>query len=211
MASAREAPLPMDVLRYRNDREVELKEENEMWLERHPEVGHILTDFVCAVLAEQPDDIFSFARSHFGTPVAGGYVTDSSLDCAEPSPAKAAASAPAAEVEAAAAEEAAPVQDEPAPAAEEQASQEEDSAASREDTPGVNNEAAPAAADDPASEEGAPAPPPLTAEAAAEPVDGEAPWPDEALPGAVAGAPAEVESQAAVSGEPEETPSVAES
>jgi len=63
--------LPMDVLRYRADREAEAAEENQLWLESHPEASHILNDFVCAALAEQPDDVFAFAREHFAPPRAG--------------------------------------------------------------------------------------------------------------------------------------------
>jgi hypothetical protein len=127
----------MDALRYRKDREAKVKEENELWLEQHPEVGHILTDFLCAVLAEQPDDVFSFARSHFGTPIAGGYATattDALLDDSQAASVAAAASASAVdelqaaeEVAAAAAAEAAPAvaaaEDEPAAAVEDNARQ----------------------------------------------------------------------------------------
>eukprot|EP00967_Tisochrysis_lutea_P053167 scaffold66028_cov33-Tisochrysis_lutea.AAC.1 len=64
------APLPLDVLRYRKDREAELKEANERWLENNTEVSHVLNDFMCALLADQPNDIFTYARSHFSPPDA---------------------------------------------------------------------------------------------------------------------------------------------
>jgi hypothetical protein len=193
MAAAEQAPLPMDVLRYRKDREVKVREENEMWLERHPEVGHLLHDFMCAVLAEQPNDIFSFARTHFRTPMAQAATTDSLLDDSEPAPAELAVSAPAAvelqdalEGEEAGSEDASTeAEDEPAPAAGEEGSEAEDSIAAAEGWLGVENETSPlgeeenvlAAAEDTGAgeEESAAAPWPPAAEVAAELASEEAP------------------------------------
>jgi hypothetical protein len=53
--------LPSDLLAART-------EEHHAYLESHPEVQSILSDFISASLAEQPADVFEFARSHFARP-----------------------------------------------------------------------------------------------------------------------------------------------
>lgn len=61
---AKAAPL-LDVLRHRKDSEQQTKEESKLWLERHPEVNHIISDFVVKILSDQPADVFAYAREHF--------------------------------------------------------------------------------------------------------------------------------------------------
>lgn len=43
----------------------ELKQQYVEYLERHPELRHVLNDFVTAVLMEKPDDVYTFAQRHF--------------------------------------------------------------------------------------------------------------------------------------------------
>ena len=39
--------------------------ENRAYLDDHPEVTQLLNDYISAALAEQPDDVFDFARQYF--------------------------------------------------------------------------------------------------------------------------------------------------
>ena len=55
--------MPLDI-----SREAALKEEHEAYLARHPEIQQLLGDFISAALAEQPADLFAFARQHFAPP-----------------------------------------------------------------------------------------------------------------------------------------------
>eukprot|EP00499_Haloplacidia_sp_CaronLabIsolate_P004463 CAMPEP_0196782772 /NCGR_PEP_ID=MMETSP1104-20130614/12041_1 /TAXON_ID=33652 /ORGANISM="Cafeteria sp., Strain Caron Lab Isolate" /LENGTH=76 /DNA_ID=CAMNT_0042153015 /DNA_START=30 /DNA_END=260 /DNA_ORIENTATION=+ len=48
-----------------NERVDDLKEQYVAYLERHPELRHVLNDFVTAVLMEKPDDVYTFAQRHF--------------------------------------------------------------------------------------------------------------------------------------------------
>lgn len=43
----------------------ELKRSHVEYLEAHPELRHLLNDFLSAVLMEKPEDVYSFAQSHF--------------------------------------------------------------------------------------------------------------------------------------------------
>ena len=61
-------PLPADVQSAMCAREGALKDEHHAYLESHPEVQSILSDFISAALAEQPADVFEFARTHFARP-----------------------------------------------------------------------------------------------------------------------------------------------
>ena len=52
-------------------REKALKKQHEEYLEDHPEAKQLMNDFIAAALAEQPVDVFEFARDHFkGTATA---------------------------------------------------------------------------------------------------------------------------------------------
>lgn len=46
-------------------RETALAKQHAEYLEDHPEVKKILADFISSALAEQPPDVFEFARDHF--------------------------------------------------------------------------------------------------------------------------------------------------
>ena len=48
-----------------NDRKQELKTQHVNYIESHGEIRTLLNDFMCAVLLEKPDDLFSFACDHF--------------------------------------------------------------------------------------------------------------------------------------------------
>lgn len=48
-----------------NDRKLALKGQHQAYLKDHPEMKNILSDFMCAVLVEKPDDVFAFAKIYF--------------------------------------------------------------------------------------------------------------------------------------------------
>ena len=58
-------PVAMDVIAERQAREASLAKEHTSYLEDHPEVKGLLSDFITAALIEQPEDVFAFAREHF--------------------------------------------------------------------------------------------------------------------------------------------------
>lgn len=43
----------------------ELKKQHVEYLSAHPELRHLLNDFMSAVLMEKPTDVYAFAQSHF--------------------------------------------------------------------------------------------------------------------------------------------------
>jgi len=65
MAAAPPPRLPMDLRSEARVAEKTLADANAAYVERHPEINRILSDFVCAALVEQPTDLFEFARHHF--------------------------------------------------------------------------------------------------------------------------------------------------
>lgn len=48
-----------------NDKKNDLKRQHEKYLNKHPEIKHLIGDFTSALLLEKPDDIFAYASSHF--------------------------------------------------------------------------------------------------------------------------------------------------
>jgi guanylate kinase len=48
-----------------NERKTELKKQHAQYLEEHPEIKNIFSDFRSATLVEKPDDVFAFAKQHF--------------------------------------------------------------------------------------------------------------------------------------------------
>lgn len=48
-----------------NERKLEIKSKHVEYLEAHPELNHLLSDFMSAVLLDKPKNIFDFARTHF--------------------------------------------------------------------------------------------------------------------------------------------------
>ena len=65
-------PLPIDTASALREREDALKEEHRAYLERHPEIQNVLSDFISSALAEQPVDVFDYARTHFTKAAPGG-------------------------------------------------------------------------------------------------------------------------------------------
>ncbi|CEM04237.1 unnamed protein product [Vitrella brassicaformis CCMP3155] len=55
-------PEPMERLELRT---VELSEEHWGYVEKHPELRQLLTDFLASVLLHTPEDVFAFAREYF--------------------------------------------------------------------------------------------------------------------------------------------------
>lgn len=39
--------------------------EYQSYIKSHPEIKHILSDFLCDVLTNKPDDIFDYAKDYF--------------------------------------------------------------------------------------------------------------------------------------------------
>jgi guanylate kinase len=58
-----------------NQRKDELKSLHQEYLNDHPEIPRMLSDFMSATLLDKPDDVFLFAAEHFGTfeSADGGY------------------------------------------------------------------------------------------------------------------------------------------
>jgi|TARA_B110000008_G_C16855412_1_gene518509 guanylate kinase len=50
-----------------NQRKDELKDKHQTYLNTHPEISRMLSDFMASVLIDKPDDVFLFASEHFGT------------------------------------------------------------------------------------------------------------------------------------------------
>lgn len=48
-----------------NERKMQLKAENVKYMEDHPEMHQILSDFMNAVLHDKPSDVYAFAADHF--------------------------------------------------------------------------------------------------------------------------------------------------
>ena len=50
----------------------QLKREQVEYLRKHPELQHVLNDFVSALLLQKPEDAYEFAAQHFAPFKEGG-------------------------------------------------------------------------------------------------------------------------------------------
>ncbi|KAK2962219.1 hypothetical protein BLNAU_2879 [Blattamonas nauphoetae] len=47
------------------ERSTTMKEEYQSYVKAHPEIKQILSDFLCDVLANRPEDVFQYGRDYF--------------------------------------------------------------------------------------------------------------------------------------------------
>ena len=59
--------LSFEELAILNERKEEIKKDHVAYVEAHPEIKTLLSAFMSALLVEKPDDVLSFAKTHFAT------------------------------------------------------------------------------------------------------------------------------------------------
>ena len=67
MSSTPQQRLTYEEISQMNQRKDELKGLHQAYLDTHPEISRMLSDFMSSILLDKPDDVFLFASEHFGT------------------------------------------------------------------------------------------------------------------------------------------------